>query len=69
MSRQNHGRKLTEWADLIGASLPDSVAECEDASAEFYGEDGFGGGLGDEIGGDITNRSGYEFAANPDESE
>ncbi|ADQ65835.1 hypothetical protein C499_11541 [Halogeometricum borinquense DSM 11551] len=27
MTRKTHGHRLMEWADLVGASVPDSVAD------------------------------------------
>lgn len=30
MSHRNQNTRLSEWADLVGASLPDSLAEVED---------------------------------------
>ncbi|WP_336023949.1 hypothetical protein [Halobellus salinisoli] len=63
MSHRQTGRNLTEWADLIGASLPDSVEERESVSGELP-DDGFGGGFRERI----VDRSDYEFTAEPDEN-
>ncbi|WP_049985503.1 hypothetical protein [Halobellus rufus] len=65
MSHRNHGRNLTEWADLIGASLPESVEEREEATGEFGSNDGFGGGFGEGIG----SRGRYDFTPESDTNE
>jgi len=51
MSHRSHGQNLSEWAELIGASLPDSVEDLEDASAgsEAYGVEALDA-LGSEFG-------------------
>ena len=53
MSHRNQKQNLSEWADLIGASLPDSVEDLEDASAgsEAYGVEALDA-LGSEFGAD-----------------
>jgi len=54
MSHRNQRENLSEWADLIGASLPDSVEDREDAASgtdAYAGEDrrnGFGSEFGSE---------------------
>ena len=53
MNRHNRGRNLSEWADLVGASLPDSVGDPDDAGSgvDAYGDpeirEPFGGEFGD----------------------
>ncbi|WP_256288470.1 hypothetical protein [Halobellus inordinatus] len=53
MSHRSHSQNLSEWAELIGASLPDSVEDLEDASAgsEAYGVEALDA-LGSEFGAD-----------------
>ncbi|WP_144904621.1 hypothetical protein [Halobellus captivus] len=78
MSYRSHGRNLSEWADLIGASLPDSVEERENASAGFDADgrfsaedgfganDGFGERSGDEFDAAFGSRSNADFVTDPD---
>ena len=52
MSHRNQKQNLSEWADLIGASLADSVEDCEDAgpTADAYGGENYRDGFGSEFG-------------------
>ena len=51
MSHRNQKQNLSEWADLIGASLPDSVEDREDGgpTADAYGREGRRNGFGSEF--------------------
>ncbi|MFB6250271.1 MAG: hypothetical protein ABEI27_01060 [Halobellus sp.] len=54
MSHRSRDRNLSEWADLVGASLPDSVDDSDgtSASGDAYGSpesvDAFGAEFGSE---------------------
>ncbi|MFC6874038.1 hypothetical protein [Halobellus marinus] len=52
MSRHNRGQNLSEWADLVGASLPDSVEDLDDVggSVDAYVETETGEPFGYEFG-------------------
>jgi len=55
MSHRRRDRNLSEWADLVGASLPDSVEDADDASARC-----------EAVRGEAADVSGYEFGADGD---
>jgi hypothetical protein len=52
MSHRNQRQNLSEWAELIGASLPDSVEDREDAgpTADAYVSENRRDGFGSEFG-------------------
>ena len=52
MSHRNQRQNLSEWAELIGASLPDSVEDREDAgsTADVYAREDHRDGFGSEFG-------------------
>ncbi|MFB6093212.1 MAG: hypothetical protein ABEK02_09400 [Haloquadratum sp.] len=64
MSHPSRGRNLAEWADLVGASLPDSVDE--------RGDDDEGAGTpanGPRERATLRQRSWTDFAADPERNE
>jgi len=52
MNHRNQRQNLSEWAELIGASLPDSVEDREDAGppADAYAGEDRRDGFGSEFG-------------------
>ncbi|MFA1609791.1 hypothetical protein [Halobellus rubicundus] len=56
MSHRSRDGNLSEWADLVGASLPDSVEDADDAN-----------GRSDAVrGGEAADAFGYEFGSDAD---
>ncbi|MFB6091194.1 hypothetical protein [Halobellus sp. EA9] len=56
MSHRRHNQNLSEWADLVGASLPDSVEDADDANGR---SEAFRGG-------EAADTFGYEFGSDAD---
>ena len=39
MTRETHGHRLAEWADLVGGSVPDAVAEGDESPRPVWDDD------------------------------
>ena len=39
MTRETHGRRLAEWADLVGGSVPDSLDDGDESARPAWDDD------------------------------
>ncbi|MGQ4557090.1 hypothetical protein [Halobellus sp. GM3] len=60
MSHRNRGQNLSEWADLVGASLPESIEEVDNGESRSDARER----VWSEFGSDTRDHVQYEFGSN-----